>query len=155
MSNTKVDPLNGMSTVTPHLVCANATQAIDFYKKAFGAEELMRMAGPDGKLMHAMLKIGDSNIMMMDEAPEWGAKGPKLLGGASVTLHLQVPDCDASFARAVDAGATVKMPLADMFWGDRYGVLEDPYGHSWSIATHKLELTSEQIQKGMMEQKPC
>jgi uncharacterized glyoxalase superfamily protein PhnB len=155
MSNTKVDPINGMHTVTPHLVCANAVQAIAFYKKAFGAEEMMRMPGPEGKLMHAMLKIGDSRIMMMDEAPEWGARGPKLLGGASVTMHLQVPDCDAAFARAVDAGATVKMPLADMFWGDRYGVLEDPYGHSWSIATHKLELTPEQIQKGMMEQKPC
>jgi uncharacterized glyoxalase superfamily protein PhnB len=105
--------------------------------------------------MHAMLQIGDSNIMMMDENPQWGVRGPKLLGGTSVNIHLQVPDCDALYARAVDAGATAKMPLADMFWGDRYGVLEDPYGHSWSIATHKVDLTHEQITKGMMEQKPC
>jgi len=154
MSNTKVDPINGMHTVTPHLVCVNATKAIDFYKKAFGAEELLRLPGPDGKLMHAMLQIGDSQIMMMDEAPDWNARGPKMLGGSPVTLHLQVPDCDASFARAVDAGATVKVPLDDMFWGDRYGVLEDPYGHSWSIASHKIDRTPEQIQKAMMEMKP-
>jgi PhnB protein len=155
MSNTKVDPLAGMRTVTPHLVCANATGAIEFYKKAFGAEEKVRMPGPDGKLMHAMLQFGDSNIMLVDENPEWGMRGPKLLGGAAVTIHLQVPDCDALYARAVDAGATAKMPLTDMFWGDRYGQVEDPYGHSWSIATHKRDLTPEQIKQGMMEQKPC
>ncbi|HZV65861.1 MAG TPA: VOC family protein [Telluria sp.] len=155
MSNAKVDPLSGMHTVTPHLVCADANQAIAFYKKALGAEEMMRMPGPDGKVMHAMLKIGDSHIMLVDENPQWGMRGPKLLGGTAVTIHLQVPDCDASYARAVDAGATAKMPLADMFWGDRYGMLEDPYGHNWSIATHKVDLTPEQIMKGMMEQKPC
>src|SRR5213076_581239 len=96
---------------------------IEFYKKAFGAQELARMPGPGGKLIHAMLKIGDSLIMLVDEFPEWGGAAPNTLKGTPVTLHMQVPDCDAAFARALEAGATVKMPMADMFWGDRYGVL--------------------------------
>ena len=142
----KVKPIpEGMHTLTPHLVCAGAAQAIDFYTRAFGATELMRMPGPDGRLMHASLKVGDSTLMLFDEMPEWGALGPKALKGSPVTIHMMVPDVDAAFARAVAAGATVKMPVADMFWGDRYGKLADPFGHEWAIATRILDLTPEQM----------
>lgn len=138
---------DGMHTVTPYLVCAGASDAIAFYQKAFGATEQMRLPGPDGRLLHAALRIGDSVIMLNDEFPEMGAFGPKSRGGASVTIHLFVDDADASFARAVAAGATVKMPLNDMFWGDRYGLIEDPFGHSWSIATRLRDLTHAEIQE--------
>lgn len=138
---------DGFRTVTPYLVCAGASDAIAFYKKAFGAIEQMRVPGPDGRLIHAAIQIGDSVVMLNDEFPEMDALGPKSRGGASVTIHLFVADVDAAFARAVKAGATVKMPLQDMFWGDRYGSLEDPFGHSWSIATHLCDLTREEIQK--------
>jgi uncharacterized glyoxalase superfamily protein PhnB len=144
--NKAVKPIpEGMHTVTPHLVCAGASDAIEYYKKAFGAIELARMPGPDGRLMHAMVKIGDSPVMLVDEFPEWGGTGPKTLKGTSVTLHLQVPDADAVFKSALDAGATVKMPIADMFWGDRYGVVTDPFGHSWSVATHIKDMTPEEM----------
>jgi PhnB protein len=144
--STAVKPIpEGMHTVTPHLVCAGAADAIEFYKKAFGAIELARMPGPDGKLMHAMVKIGDSPVMLADEFPEWGSTSPKTLKGTPVTIHLQVPDADAVFKSAVDAGATVKMPMADMFWGDRYGIVIDPSGHSWSIATHIKDMTPEEM----------
>jgi PhnB protein len=144
--STAVKPVpEGMHTVTPHLVCAGAADAIEFYKKAFGAIELARMPGPDGRLMHAMIKIGDSPVMLADEFPEWGGTSPRTLKGTPVTIHLQVPDADAVFKSAVDAGATVKMPIADMFWGDRYGVVIDPSGHSWSIATHIKDMTPEQM----------
>jgi PhnB protein len=144
--STAVKPIpEGMHTVTPHLVCAGASDAIEYYKKAFGAIELARMPGPDGRLMHAMVKIGDSPVMLVDEFPEWGGKGPKALGGTPVTLHLQVTDADAVFKSAVDAGATVKMPIADMFWGDRYGIVIDPFGHSWSIATHIKDMSPEEM----------
>lgn len=124
----QVKPIpDGMRTVTPHLVCAGAADAIAFYKKAFNAEEVGRLEGPQGKLMHAQIRIGDSAVMLVDEFPDWGSFGPKSLKGSPVTIHLYVEDVDAAFKRAVDAGATVKMPLADMFWGDRYGVLEDPF----------------------------
>jgi PhnB protein len=152
MSNPQVKAIpEGMHTVTPHLTCTSAAEALDFYKRAFGAIELARLPGPGGKLMHAMMKIGDSNVMLMDEFPEFGALGPKSLKGSPVTMHLYVTDCDAQFARALEAGAAVKMPLADMFWGDRYGVLEDPYGHFWSVATHLRDLTPEEIQKAMAQ----
>lgn len=146
-SKTKPKPIpEGMHTITPHLVCANAVEAIQFYKKAFGAVAVMApMLTPDGKVMHASLRVGDSIIMMAEEFPEWGSLGPKALKGTSVTLHLYVPDADASFARAVKAGATVKMPLQDMFWGDRYGTVEDPYGHNWAIATHTRDLTPKEL----------
>jgi PhnB protein len=137
----------GMHTVTPHLICAGAAAAIEFYKKAFKASELTRLPGPDGKLMHASLRIGDSVIMLNDEFPEWGSLGPKARRGSSVTLHLYVDDADAWFERAVKAGATVKLPLQDMFWGDRYAIVEDPFGHNWSIATHVRDLTPEEIQE--------
>ena len=138
---------DGFHAVTPYLVCAGASKAIAFYKKAFGATEVMRLATPNGKLMHASIKIGDSPIMLNDEFPEMGALGPKSRQGTSVTIHLFVADADAAFARAVKAGAKVKMPLQDMFWGDRYGLLEDPFGHSWSIATHQRDLTHKEIQE--------
>jgi len=139
----------GMHSLTPHLVCAGAADAIDFYKRAFNAVEQARLPGPDGKLMHAAVKIGDSILMLVDENPQWGSLGPKALKGSPVTIHLYVPDVDATVAKAVAAGAKVTMPVADMFWGDRYGQLEDPFGHRWSVATHTRDLTSEEIREGM------
>jgi len=137
---------DGFHSVTPYLVCAGASDAIAFYKKAFGATELMRLPMPDRKLIHAAIRIGDSIILLNDEFPQMGAIGPKARGGSSVTIHLYVADADAAFARAVKAGATIKTPMADMFWGDRYGLVEDPFGHSWSIATHQHDLTPKEIQ---------
>jgi len=141
----------GMHTVTPHLVCAGAAEAIDFYKKAFGATELSRMADADGKIMHASIKIGDSPLMLNDENPEWGVFGPKHLKGSPVTIHLYVENVDAVFDQAVRAGAKATMPVADMFWGDRYGRVEDPFGHQWSIGTHVRDVTPEEMQKAMEE----
>ena len=135
----------GMHTITPHLICKGAADAITFYTKAFNAVELGRMPGPDGKLIHAMLRIGDSPLMLVDEFPEWGSKSPATLGGTPVAIHLYVADADAAFAQAVAAGATVRMPLADMFWGDRYGVVIDPFGHQWSIATHIKDMSPQEM----------
>ena len=120
--------------LSPHLVVAGAAEAIEFYKKAFGATEVMRLPGNNGKLMHAAVTINGEMVMLMDEAPEWGARGPKSLGGSSVTFNLASDNADASLKRAVDAGARLVMPAQDMFWGDRYGVIEDPFGHSWAFA---------------------
>jgi PhnB protein len=146
----KVNPVpEDMHSVTPHLVCAGAAEAIEFYKKAFGAVEAARVPGPGGKLMHAMIRIGDSAVMLVDEMPEWGALGPKSLNGSPVTIHLYVENADASFERAVKAGAKVTMPLADQFWGDRYGKLVDPFGHHWSIATHVRDVSMEEAQQAM------
>jgi PhnB protein len=141
----------GMTAVTPHLVVAGAAQAIEFYKKAFGATEEIRLPGPDGKLMHACIRIGGAAVMLVDEMPQCNAFGPKTLKGSPVTIHLFVDDADAVFDRAAKAGATPVMPVQDMFWGDRYGVVTDPFGHNWSIATHVRDLTPEEIQKGMLE----
>jgi uncharacterized glyoxalase superfamily protein PhnB len=141
--------------VSPHIVCAGAANAIDFYKRAFGAKELMRLPGQDGKLMHGAIEIGAATIMLVDERPEWGALSPKSLKGSPVTIHLYVDDVDAFVARAADAGAKVIMPVADMFWGDRYGMLEDPFGHKWSIATHKRDLTAEEILEAAKKAMPC
>lgn len=139
----------GFHSVNPHIIVQNAGEAIEFYKKAFGAEEIMRMPGPDGKsVMHAEIKIGNSIVMICDEFPDMGACSPKKIGGTPVTLHMYVNDADAVYDRAVKAGATATMPPQDMFWGDRYGKLTDPYGHNWSIATHMKDLTPEQIQEG-------
>jgi uncharacterized glyoxalase superfamily protein PhnB len=140
-----------MHSVTPHLVCAGAADAIEFYKKAFGATESARLPGPDGKVMHAAIRIGDSTVMLADESPEWGSLGPKSLKGSPVTIHLYVDDVDAVVARAVSAGAKVTMPVADQFWGDRYGKLEDPFGHHWSVATHVRDVSMEEAQKAMRE----
>jgi PhnB protein len=141
----------GMHSVTPHLICAGAAKAIEFYKQAFGATEQARLPGPDGRLMHASVKIGDSQVMLVDEMPEWGALGPKSLKGSPVTIHLYVDDVDAVVERAVKAGAKVTMPVADQFWGDRYGKLEDPFGHHWSVATHVRDVSMEEAQKAMRQ----
>ncbi len=142
----QVDPIpKDMHSITPHIVCKDAKAAIEFYKKAFNATELARLDGNDGKLMHACIQIGDSTVMMADEYPDWGSVGPATLKGTPVTLHLYVPDADKAFAQAVNAGATVKMPLADMFWGDRYGIVVDPFGHNWSIATHIRDVSMEEM----------
>ncbi|MDI1260983.1 VOC family protein [Aquabacterium sp.] len=146
---------DGMHSLTPHLVCAGAADAIEFYKKAFNAIELARLPGPDGKLMHALVRIGDSMVMLVDEFPQWGTFGPKALKGSPVVLHLYVEDVDAQVAQAVAAGAKLTMPVTDMFWGDRYGQVEDPFGHKWSVATHTRDLTPEEIQAGMAQQQPC
>lgn len=138
----------GYRTVTPHLVVSDPARAIEFYKKAFGAEETARMPGPDGKsIMHAEIRIGDSAVMLGGEW-EGVCRGPTSLGGTSVTLHLYVKDADASYKRAVDAGATSIMQPMDAFWGDRYGKVRDPFGHEWSLATHIKDLTPKQIQEG-------
>ena len=150
MTDAKVKAIpDGMHSITPHLVCAGAAQAIEFYVRAFAAVEQLRLPGPGGKLMHASVRIGDSIVMLVDENREWGALGPLSLNGTSVTIHLQVADVDAVFAQAVAAGATVVMPVADMFWGDRYGIVKDPFGHQWSVATHQRDLTPQQIQEAM------
>lgn len=146
-----------MRTVTPHLICAGAADAIEFYKKAFNATELMRMPGPKGRLMHACVRIGDSNVMLVDEMPEWGALGPKSLKGSPVTIHLNVDNVDAFVAQAVAAGAKITMPVEDAFWGDRYGKIEDPFGHQWSVATHVRDVSMEEMQKAMASfgDQPC
>jgi uncharacterized glyoxalase superfamily protein PhnB len=150
MASTAVKPIpDGMHSLTPHIVCAGAADAITFYKKAFDAVELARLPGPDGKLMHAMVRIGDSPLMLVDENPQCGMLGPKALEGSPVAVHLYVRDVDATVARAVAAGAKVTMPVAEMFWGDRYGQLEDPFGHRWSVATHTRDLSPEAIREGM------
>ncbi|WP_038167184.1 VOC family protein [Verrucomicrobium sp. BvORR106] len=150
MSTNKVEPVPaGMHTVTPHLICDGAADAIEFYKKAFGATEICRMPSPEGKIMHAAINIGDSMVMLVDQYPDWGCMGPAALKGASVTIHLQVVDADALFKQAVDAGAKVIMPIEDAFWGDRYGKVEDPFGHHWSIATHVRDVSPEEMQEAM------
>ncbi len=135
----------GFHTLTPHIVVPDGAQAIEFYKKAFGAQELFRLLTPDGqKVMHAQLKIGDSLLMLGGEMPPH-TLSPKSCGGTSVSLHLYLADANAAFDRAVKAGCTVKLPISDSFWGDRYGVVEDPIGHQWAIATHQQDYTPEQI----------
>jgi PhnB protein len=135
----------GMHTLTPHLVCAGAAEAIDFYTRAFGAVEQSRLPGAEGKLMHASLRIGDSTLMLVDEMAGCEVLGPRALKGSPVTLHLYVPNVDATVEQAVAAGARVTMPAADMFWGDRFAQLEDPFGHKWSVATHQRDVTQEEL----------
>lgn len=144
--STRVQPIpEGMHSLTPHIVCRDAPAAMDFYIRAFGARDGGRLAGPDGKLMHGLLWIGDSALMLVDENPEWGMSSPLSLEGTPVVLHLYVEDVDAALARAVEAGATLTMPAADMFWGDRYGQVRDPFGHAWSIATHIRDVSPEDV----------
>ncbi len=143
-------------TITPHMVIKNAADAIEFYKKAFGAERVSRHMTPDGQLiMHATLKIGDSMLMVSDECPEGqgcpGWVSPQTNQGTTVALHLYVENVDAVFKQAVDAGCKPTMPPMDAFWGDRYGQVFDPYGHCWSIATHKKDLTQEEIARAARE----
>ena len=134
-------------TVTPYLIAKDAAAAIEFYKKAFGATETMRMPGPGGKVMHAEIKMGDSPIMLADEFPEMGARSPQSLGGSPVYLLVYVDDVDAVTARAIAAGAKVLQPVRDQFYGDRSGTIADPFGHSWTIATHKEDVTPEELKK--------
>jgi PhnB protein len=142
----------GYGTVTPYIVVREAGKAIDFYKKAFGAEEVFRMPGPDGKsVAHAEIRIGNSMVMLSDENPEWGTKSPLTLGGTPVSLFIYSPDVDAAFKRAVDAGCSAEMPPADMFWGDRFSKVKDPFGHSWQIATHKEDVPMEEMEKRAKE----
>jgi uncharacterized glyoxalase superfamily protein PhnB len=141
----------GFSSVTPHLVIKDCANAIDFYKKALGAQEIYQSKMPDGKIMHAMIQIGNSVIMLADEFPAMGAVGPNTLGGTSTTLHIYTDDADKLFNQAISAGATPIMPIADMFWGDRYGQIKDPYGHIWAIATHTKDVSPEEVEKAMKE----
>ena len=150
MSSSTVKPIpEGMHSLTPHLVCAGAAQAIDFYTQAFGAVEQSRLPGPEGKLMHASLKIGDSTLMLVDEMAGCAMLGPRTLKGSPVTLHLYVPNVDATVEQAVAAGARVTMPATDMFWGDRFAQLEDPFGHKWSVATHQRDVTQEEMEQAV------
>ncbi|MFN7132714.1 MAG: VOC family protein [Myxococcales bacterium] len=137
----------GFHTATPSLIVRGAADALEFYKNAFGAKELSRMADPSGKVMHAEIRIGDSIIMLGDEFPEMGARGPQSIGGTGSSVMLYTKDVDALFERAVKAGAKVLMPVANMFWGDRYGRVEDPFGHQWQLATHIEDLTPKEMAK--------
>ena len=138
----------GHHTITPHLVVRGADQAIAFYKRALGAQELCRSPGPDGKsIIHAELKIGDSVLFVCDEFPEMGSRSPQSLGGTAVTINLRVEDVDAAFQRVVEAGGKATMPPADMFWGDRYAKFIDPFGHSWAMATHKEDVSPEEVNR--------
>jgi PhnB protein len=149
-----VQPIpTGYHTVTPYLIVRNGAKAIEFYKKAFGAVELMRFPGPNDSIMHAEVKIGDSPVMLADEMPEEGHVGPQTLGGVAVSLMVYVEDVDARFAQAVAAGATVKRPVADQFYGDRTGTLVDPFGHVWSLATHKEDVSMEEMQRRLAKMK--
>ena len=149
-SNVKAIP-EGYQSVTPDLVLRDAAQAIEFYKKAFGARELMRFHTPDGKIGHAEIKIGNSIVMLCDENPQGGCAAPASLNGTTTMLFLYVEDVDAAFQQAVTAGATVAMQVADMFWGDRSGQIQDPFGHRWLLATHQEDLTKDQIEQRAQE----
>jgi PhnB protein len=137
----------GYHTVTPYLIINGAAQAIDFYKQAFGASEKMRMAGPDGKVMHAEIQIGDSVVMLADEFPQMGYRSPNSLGGTSVTLMLYVNDVDAVAAKVTAAGGKTLRPAENQFWGDRMGTYSDPFGHVWSIATHVEDVSPEEMKR--------
>ncbi len=149
----KPNPIpEGFHAITPHLVVKGASEAIDFYKKAFGAVERFRMPGPDGNsIMHAELVVGDSIIFIADEFPDMDCKSPATLNGSPVSIHLYVEDVDEVFNRAVGAGGKVKMPLQNMFWGDRFGEIVDPFGHHWSVASRVEELSPEEIERRAAE----
>jgi uncharacterized glyoxalase superfamily protein PhnB len=149
----QVNPIPpGFGTLTPHIICRGAADAIAWYKKAFGAVEVTRSAMPGStKLIHAVVRIGNSAMMLVDEAPDWNVVSPKALGNSPVTLHLYVPNVDEVVATAVAAGAKIMMPIMDMFWGDRFCKLEDPFGHHWTIATHTRDLTPAEMEAGMKE----
>jgi PhnB protein len=144
----------GYHTVTPYLIAKGASQALDFYKRAFSARETVRMPGPEGQVMHAEFQIGDSMIMLADEFPQMGAVSPQTIGGTAVGLCLYVEDVDAVYQQAVSAGAKVERPLQDQFYGDRSATLIDPFGHKWTIATHIEDVTPEEMQKRMAAMKP-
>ena len=148
MAKAKSPVPEGQHTLSAHITVKGAPQAIDFYRKAFGAIELHRMPGPDGAIMHAALRIGDSMLFLNDEMPmPDGGKSPTSIGGTAVTLNLYVPDADQTYKQALSAGAKETMPIADQFWGDRYGIITDPFGHKWAIATRKEDLTTEEMEQ--------
>jgi len=137
---------DGFNTVSAYLVVKNAVEALEFYQKAFGAEAGARMPGPDGEsTMHAEMRIGNSTVMLTDENPQWEMKSPATVGGSPASLHVYVDDADKAFNRAVEAGCTVAAPIMDAFWGDRYGKVKDPFGYQWGIATHKEDLSLEEM----------
>jgi PhnB protein len=144
-------PPPGYHTITPSIIVRNVSEALDFYQRAFGAEVTERMDGPDGTIVHAEMRIGDSPVMLGPESEEWGTKSPLSTNGNPQSLHIYVPDADAAFARAVEAGATVKYPMNDAFWGDRYGKVTDPFGHDWSLATRMKDMTAEEMAKAAEE----
>jgi PhnB protein len=151
-----VDPIPaGHAHLIPHLVCSPCAEAIEFYKRAFGAREVRRLMSPDGrKVMHAAMLIGDSFFFLADDFPEFcggRSRSPRALGATPVTIHRYVQDCDAAMKQAIEAGAKVVMPASDTFWGDRYGVIDDPFGHQWSLATHLRDMTPQEMQKAMLE----
>ncbi len=149
----KVTPIPaGYHTLTPYLIIRDAAQAIEFYKQAFGAEEIFRMPMSDGRIGHAEMRIGDSMVMLADEMPEEGYSSPHLLNGTTVSFMVYVADVDAAFQRAVDAGAKVLRPVKDQFYGDRTGTLADPFGHVWSIGTHIRDVTFEEVQQHLAAQ---
>ena len=144
----KVKPIpDGYHSLTPYLSVNGAAAAIDFYKRAFGATEIMRMAQPDGRIGHAELQLGDSRVMLADEFPEMGFRSPSVLGGSPVHLHLYVENVDDVVAQALSAGAKLTRPVQDQFYGDRLGTVTDPYGHVWHVSTHKEDLSPEELQK--------
>ena len=146
----KVAPVPaGYHSITPHLVCRGAAKAIDFYKKAFGAKEQLRMSAPDGSIAHAEIAIGDSMVMLGDEAPQMGASAPETVGGTPVHIFIYTPNVDKLYAQAIAAGATGNQPPTDMFWGDRYAKLSDPFGHKWSMATHIEDVSPKEMDKRM------
>jgi len=147
MAHTAKPVPEGHHTVTPHLVVRGAAQAIEFYKKAFGAQELMRMEGPGGLIGHAEIKIGDSIIFLADEFPQAPCKSPQSLGSTTCTLNIYLDNVDKTYDTAVKAGGKVAMPLADMFWGDRYGQVTDPFGHVWGLATHIEDVSPQEMEK--------
>jgi PhnB protein len=152
MTKSQAKPIpDGMHAVTPMLVCAGAADAITFYQKAFHAVEISRLEGPRGKIMHAAIRIGDSVVMLADEFPDFGSFGPKSLKGSPVVIHLYVDNADEFAAGAAAAGATITMPVADMFWGDRYGQFEDPFGHRWSVGTHIRDMSPEEVRQSMQK----
>lgn len=141
----------GYSSVTPYLHIAGAARAIEFYKKAFGAEELLRMEQPDGKLGHAEIRIGDSTVMLADESEEWGNASPSTLGGTSISMMIYVPNVDEVFRRAIEEGAAERSPVSNQFYGDRSGTLQDPFGHRWTIATHVEDIEPEEMERRARE----
>ena len=147
MAPAKTPIPEGFHSVTPSLIVRDAAKAIDFYKRALGAQELVRMPGPDGTIMHAEIKIGDSIIFLGEENPQMGAKSPQTLGGCTGTLSVYVPNVDDVFKQAISTGAKETMPVADQFWGDRYGTFVDPFGYQWGIATHKEDLNPQEMQE--------
>ena len=142
---------DGYHTITPGLTVRDGAKAVEFYKRAFGAQQVFRMDRPDGRLMHAELQIGNSRIMLGEEYPQMGCQSPESLKGTPVSFYLYVADADAAFAQAIAAGAKAVKPVSDMFWGDRQGEVSDPFGHRWSVATHKEDLTPEQIEQRSQE----